>query len=123
MKTHFRRFWRAFVAVLLCVSMGWILSPSVQAVPLAAQDSNPIKEFVDQVLGSGTSKQVEGDLDQAYGKAKETTGEVVDDPQMAAEGKAKQMEGQLDQAQGKMARSAEDTAEDIQDQAEDVFDS
>lgn len=64
------------------------------------ESNNPLRKFMDNVFGSGTSDKVEGQLDQASGKLQEEAGDMVGNPEMEAEGQKKQMEGNVEETIG-----------------------
>ena len=59
--------------------------------------------------------EVEGKLDQAKGKAKETIGRVIDDDELEAEGRADHAGGKVEEGFGKARRKVGDAIEDIGD--------
>jgi len=58
---------------------------------------------------------MEGKLDQAKGKAKETIGRVVDDDELEAEGRADHAGGKVEEGFGKARRKVGEAIEDVGD--------
>jgi len=78
------------------------------------------KTDVNKTFGSGTSKQAEGAVKQAQGKAQkdiQKTGSSLKE----AKGKAKQDIGRTQSAVGDLENSAESAAEDAQDAVKELF--
>jgi uncharacterized protein YjbJ (UPF0337 family) len=66
-------------------------------------------------MGLPNRDEVEGKLDQAKGKAKETIGRVIDDPELEQEGSADQAKGDVKEGFGKARRKVGEAIEDVGD--------
>jgi uncharacterized protein YjbJ (UPF0337 family) len=66
-------------------------------------------------MGLPNRNEVDGKLDQAKGKAKETIGEVFDDEELEAEGRADHAGGKIEEGYGKARRKVGEAIEDIGD--------
>ena len=66
-------------------------------------------------MGLPNRDEMEGKLDQAKGKAKETIGRVVDDDELEAEGRADHAGGKVEEGFGKARRKAGEAIEDVGD--------
>ncbi|KAI9132255.1 CsbD family protein [Acaryochloris sp. CCMEE 5410] len=86
----------------------------------AEQLDDMAKTDIDKTFGSGTSKQAEGVVKQAQGKAQrdiQKTGSSLKE----AQGKAKQDIGRTQSAVGDLENSAESAAEDAKDTVKGLF--
>lgn len=81
--------------------------------------ANSVEQAVDNVVGAGTTNQVQGQIEESLGGAKrqldKTTGQ--------ADGVAKQVTGRAQKDIGRTQQAAEETAESIEDSAEGFVDS
>ena len=66
-------------------------------------------------MGLPNRDEVEGKLDQAKGKAKETIGRVIDDEELEAEGRADHASGEVEEGWGKARRKVGEAVEDVGD--------
>jgi uncharacterized protein YjbJ (UPF0337 family) len=66
-------------------------------------------------MGLPNRDELEGKLDQAKGKAKETIGRVVDDDELEAEGRADHAGGKVEEGFGKARRKVGEAIEDVGD--------
>lgn len=134
--SFFRKGRRVFYTLALSFS---ILISSLGAIPIdaiaapnqpqlmalfgsnrAEQLDDMAKTDVDKTFGSGTSKQAEGVVKQAQGKAQrdiQKTGSSLKE----AQGKAKQDIGRTQSAVGDLENSAESAAEDAKDTVKGLF--
>lgn len=86
----------------------------------AEQLDDMAKTDVDKTFGTGTSKQAEGAVKQAQGKAQrdiQKTGSSLKE----AQGKAKQDIGRTQSAVGDLEKNVESAAEDAQDAVKGLF--
>jgi uncharacterized protein YjbJ (UPF0337 family) len=66
-------------------------------------------------MGLPNRDEVEGKLDQAKGKTKETIGRAIDDDELEAEGRAEDAGGNIQEGFGKARRKVGETIEDVGD--------
>lgn len=66
-------------------------------------------------MGLPNRDEVEGKLDQAKGKAKETIGRAIDDDELEAEGRADNAGGDVQEGFGKARRKVGEAIEDVGD--------
>ena len=66
-------------------------------------------------MGLPNKDEVEGKLDQAKGKAKETIGRAIDDDELEAEGRADNAGGDIQEGFGKARRKVGEAIEDVGD--------
>ena len=66
-------------------------------------------------MGLPNRDEIEGKLDQAKGKTKETVGRVLDDGELEAEGRADNAGGNLQEGYGKARRKVGEAVEDVGD--------
>jgi uncharacterized protein YjbJ (UPF0337 family) len=66
-------------------------------------------------MGLPNRDEIEGKLDQAKGKTKETIGRAVDDPDLADEGRAEHTGGKVEEGFGKTRRKVGEAIEDVGD--------
>jgi uncharacterized protein YjbJ (UPF0337 family) len=66
-------------------------------------------------MGLPNRDEVEGKLDQAKGKAKETIGRVIDDDKLENEGRAENASGKVEESFGKARRKVGEAIEDVGD--------
>jgi len=66
-------------------------------------------------MGLPNRDEVEGKLDQAKGKAKETIGRAINDDELEAEGRADHAGGKVEEGFGKARRKVGEAVEDIGD--------
>ena len=66
-------------------------------------------------MGLPNRDEVEGKLDQAKGKAKETIGRAIDDDELEAEGRADNAGGDIQEGFGKARRKVGEAIEDVGD--------
>ena len=66
-------------------------------------------------MGLPNRDEVEGKLDQAKGKTKETVGRVLDDRELENEGKADNAGGKVQEGFGTARRKVGETIEDVGD--------
>ena len=66
-------------------------------------------------MGLPNRDEVEGKLDQAKGKAKETIGRAIDDDELADEGRADHAGGKVEEGFGKARRKVGEAIEDVGD--------
>lgn len=86
----------------------------------AEQLDDMAKTDIDKTFGTGTSKQAEGVVKQAQGKAQrdiQKTGSSLEE----AQGKAKQDIGRTQSAVGDLEKSVESAAEDTQNAVKGLF--
>ena len=57
--------------------------------------------------------EVDGKIDQAKGKAKQTVGDVTNDPDLQAEGEADEVSGKVQETVGRGARKVGEAIEDV----------
>ena len=66
-------------------------------------------------MGLPNRDELEGKLDQAKGKTKETIGRAIDDDELEAEGRAEDAGGNIKEGFGKARRKVGEAIEDIGD--------
>jgi uncharacterized protein YjbJ (UPF0337 family) len=66
-------------------------------------------------MGLPNRDEVEGKLDQAKGKTKETIGRAIDDDELETEGRAEDAGGNIQEGFGKARRKVGETIEDVGD--------
>ena len=66
-------------------------------------------------MGLPNRDEVEGKLDQAKGKTKETIGRAIDDDELEAEGRADDAGGEVQEGFGKARRKVGEAIEDVGD--------
>jgi uncharacterized protein YjbJ (UPF0337 family) len=66
-------------------------------------------------MGLPNRDEVDGKLDQAKGKTKETIGRAIDDDELEAEGRAEDAGGNIKEGFGKARRKVGETIEDVGD--------
>lgn len=66
-------------------------------------------------MGLPNRDELEGKLDQAKGKTKETVGRVIDDRDLEREGKADNVSGKVQEGFGKAKRKVGEAIEDVGD--------
>jgi uncharacterized protein YjbJ (UPF0337 family) len=66
-------------------------------------------------MSAPNSDEVEGKIDQAKGKVKETVGDLIGDDEMEAEGKVDHAEGEAQETWGKAKRKVGDAADAVKD--------
>ena len=66
-------------------------------------------------MGLPNRDELEGKLDQAKGKTKETIGRVIDDEELEAEGRADDAGGNIQEGFGKARRKVGEAIEDVGD--------
>ena len=66
-------------------------------------------------MGLPNRDEVEGKLDQAKGKAKETIGRAINDDELEAEGRADNAGGDIQEGFGKARRKVGEAIEDVGD--------
>jgi uncharacterized protein YjbJ (UPF0337 family) len=66
-------------------------------------------------MGLPNRDEIEGKLDQAKGKTKETIGRVIDDEELEAEGRVDHAGGKVEEGFGKARRKVGETIEDVGD--------
>lgn len=66
-------------------------------------------------MSAPNSDEIEGKVDQAKGKVKETVGDLIGDDEMEAEGKADHVKGESQETWGKFKRGVGDTADAVRD--------
>jgi uncharacterized protein YjbJ (UPF0337 family) len=66
-------------------------------------------------MGLPNRDEVEGKLDQAKGKTKETIGRAIDDDELEAEGRGEDAGGNIQEGFGKARRKVGETIEDVGD--------
>ena len=66
-------------------------------------------------MGLPNRDEVEGKLDQAKGKVKETVGRAIDDDELEAEGRADHAGGKVEEGFGKARRKVGEAIEDVGD--------
>ena len=66
-------------------------------------------------MGLPNRDEIEGKLDQAKGKAKETIGRAIDDDELEAEGRADNAGGDIQEGFGKARRKVGEAIEDVGD--------
>ena len=66
-------------------------------------------------MGLPNRDEVEGKLDQAKGKVKETVGKAIDDDELEAEGRADHAGGKIEEGFGKARRKVGEAIEDVGD--------
>jgi uncharacterized protein YjbJ (UPF0337 family) len=66
-------------------------------------------------MGLPNRDEVDGKLDQAKGKVKETVGEVFNDDELANEGRAEHAGGKVEEGFGKARRKVGEAIEDVGD--------
>lgn len=117
MKFYLRGLCLLLSAITLFFALSWTqVAAAGNRVQVTAMDnSNPLREFADQVFGSGTSDQVEGKIDQASGELQQASGEAIDDPEMQVEGQAKQMEGKVQEALGSLKDQADQAGNQVEE--------
>jgi uncharacterized protein YjbJ (UPF0337 family) len=64
-------------------------------------------------MGLPNRDEVEGKLDQAKGKTKETIGRAINDDELAAEGRADNAGGKVEEGFGKARRKVGEAIEDV----------
>ena len=57
--------------------------------------------------------EVDGKIDQAKGKAKQTVGDLTNDPDLQAEGEADEVSGKVQETVGRGARKVGEAIEDV----------
>jgi uncharacterized protein YjbJ (UPF0337 family) len=67
-------------------------------------------------MGLPNRDEVEGKLDQAKGKTKETVGRALDDQELADRGRAEHTGGKVEEGFGKARRKVGEAIEDIGDE-------
>lgn len=128
-----RRLRTVGVMAICCCFLVWlgialIFIPVASAAPLNNQpqsiaSSNPIqdlgqktKDTLDQTMGSGTSEQIEGQIEEATGTVQRKAGEITGQ----AEGAMKQVKGKAKQDLGKVKGTAEEAGSQLQETSEGV---
>jgi uncharacterized protein YjbJ (UPF0337 family) len=66
-------------------------------------------------MGLPNRDELEGKLDQAKGKTKETIGRAIDDDELEAEGRADDAGGNIQEGFGKARRKVGEAIEDVGD--------
>jgi len=66
-------------------------------------------------MGLPNRDEVEGKLDQAKGKTKETIGRAINDDELEAEGRAEDAGGNIQEGFGKARRKVGEAIEDVGD--------
>ena len=66
-------------------------------------------------MGLPNRDELEGKLDQAKGKTKETIGRAIDDNELEAEGRADHAGGDVQEGYGKARRKVGEALEDVGD--------
>ena len=66
-------------------------------------------------MGLPNRDELEGKLDQAKGKTKETIGRAIDDDELEAEGRAEDAGGNIKEGFGKARRKVGEAIEDVGD--------
>jgi len=66
-------------------------------------------------MGLPNRDEMEGKVDKAKGKVKETMGRALDDPELRDEGKAEHAKGHVKEGVGKARRKVGETVKDIGD--------
>lgn len=66
-------------------------------------------------MGLPNRNEVEGKLDQAKGKVKETVGRVINDRDLEREGQADHASGKIEEGFGKARRKVGEAIEDVGD--------
>lgn len=66
-------------------------------------------------MGLPNRDEVEGKLDQAKGKVKETVGRAINDDELEAEGRADHAGGKVEEGFGKARRKVGEAIEDVGD--------
>ncbi len=66
-------------------------------------------------MGLPNRNEVEGKLDQAKGKIKETVGRAIDDRDLESEGQADNAGGKIEEGFGKARRKVGEAIEDVGD--------
>jgi len=66
-------------------------------------------------MGLPNRDEVEGKLDQAKGKTKETIGRAINDDELEAEGRAEDAGGNIQEGYGKARRKVGEAIEDVGD--------
>jgi len=67
-------------------------------------------------MGLPNRDEMEGKVDKAKGKVKETMGRALDDPELRDEGKAEHAKGHVKEGVGKARRKVGETMKDIGDE-------